>query len=470
MGTGAFSIAALGLLTRVLSPEDFGLYALVTASAAGLSGIVFQWLGMTTARFAVVDSMQGNMVVSLIAKGFWVVSTLLALGFAIGVFLLPQMQANLATMVLTLAATISIGAYTLALQQANATMAPIRYGLIAWSRAVATLLGSLLLVSWGMGASGAILGMVLGTLAVVSYFSWALFRLTMSVSVDPQVMRRMLHYGFPLVLGFLAIAIVDLADRFMIHAILGAGALAPYAAAYDVVQLAIGPLLNVFFLARFPAVLCSFERQNTRRLQLHLYRLGEKLLALGLPALMGLVVIANDLAGLLFGNGLHKQASLVLPFLAIAILIGCLKTYFLDIGYHLQRQTRVLAGIAFAMAALNLVLNAVFIQWHGIFGAAVATAFSFLFGATLSALGMRKFFRLRILAKVALLSTVASGVMAMVLSALPDASSVGSLVLKIAVGLLTYTLLALSLNIAACRKVTKNLWRNKTFRLKRRLF
>src|SRR5688500_16102015 len=48
---GLISFMAIPLFTRLLSPADYGRYALVAAAAALLNALIFQWLRLSMVRY-----------------------------------------------------------------------------------------------------------------------------------------------------------------------------------------------------------------------------------------------------------------------------------------------------------------------------------------------------------------------------------------------------------------------------------
>ena len=51
VGNGVFAIATLAFFTRLLSQEEYGMYALCMAEATFASGVLFQWLNVAISRF-----------------------------------------------------------------------------------------------------------------------------------------------------------------------------------------------------------------------------------------------------------------------------------------------------------------------------------------------------------------------------------------------------------------------------------
>jgi O-antigen/teichoic acid export membrane protein len=108
-------------------------------------------------------------------------------------------------------------------------------------------------------------------------------------------------------------------------------------------------------------------------------------LLLGTPVVVGIFVgMASDITRFFLGASLRADAVLVIPWVAIAIAIGCLKSYFLDIAFQLAKVTHMQSRITVLMAVLNVVLNLALMPKFGVVGAAMSTAAAFSMGAALS--------------------------------------------------------------------------------------
>ena len=120
VGNGVFAVATLAVFTRLLSPEEYGVYALGMAVATIASGVLFQWLNVAVSRFYPPHIEDPSKVMGVVSFGFWVATAVAALIF-IGLFpFLVAFGVKSITGFVLLMITIALGLYTLALQVANA--------------------------------------------------------------------------------------------------------------------------------------------------------------------------------------------------------------------------------------------------------------------------------------------------------------------------------------------------------------
>lgn len=455
-GNGIFAVASLSIFTRLLSPEQYGVYAIYMGIASVLSVIFFQWLSEAFGRFYPIYIDDLGKVLAVSSTGFWALTLMVALLFLGALPFHEFFGIGPELIVMLFLLTISLGRHNLALQIANAQSDPIRYGMISLSKSSIALFIGFILIFYGLAERGALLGLIVGLALSIIAFDLNLWtRLKPKNSLDPLLAAQMFRYGLPLSLNFLAILIVDLADRFIIGSLLGASHVAPYAVAYDLVQQLVGPVMNVLYIAAFPSIVKVFESMEIECTRTGLQCLGIKLITFGLPIAFGVGVLASDIAEIIFGVDYRQDAALIMPWLAAAIFIAAFKSYFFDLIFLLFHSTKYLVLISILMATLNIALNFLLLPKYGIIAAAWTTLFTFSFGAFTSWLFGRHLFILPALGNVLFGSTSACVFMCLVLFLLPSSSGIFWLLIKIFLGALTYIVVMFTLNVSGCRSSWK---------------
>ena len=444
----------MAVFTRFLSPTEYGVYSLVMAIATFANAIFFQWLNEAVGRFYPMHLVDPGKVMAVAARGFWLSTALAALLFLGALPFHELIVASPLLVGILFLITIALGRHTLALQLASAQSALIRYGMLSWVKNCVALLVGFALIHVGAREHGALLGSLAGLMIALLAISQ---KPRMKVgSVDTRLSAEMFSYGLPLTINFLAVAIVDLADRFMIGSLLGVGYVAPYSVAYDLVQQTIGPIMNVILLASFPAIVRVFEMEGDEPASVRLYALGSRLIAVGMPTAVGFGVLASDISELVFGNNYRQDAAKIMPWLAAAIFVGAFKISFLDVVFQLRHVTRYQVYISVLMAVVNIILNLFLLPHFGVIAAAWATLAAFAVGALVSWIISRSIFLIPNLGTVFWRSTIASGVVAIVLYVLPTSAGFICFLTKIALGVFTYAVIALILDVADCRRSLKS--------------
>jgi O-antigen/teichoic acid export membrane protein len=181
------------------------------------------------------------------------------------------------------------------------------------------------------------------------------------------------------------------------------------------------------------------------------------MLALALPACVGLALVAKPLTEVMVGPALAQGAAAVTPWIATSALFAGLTTYYTHQAFTLGRRTGLLLLAMAIPAALNIALNLVLIPRLGLTGALVATTASYGVGLAASILLGRLAQPLPLPWNALARAGLAAAAMGVVVANLPSLGGVLELALKAGVGALVYGLAAFLLDVADVRTRTKDL-------------
>jgi O-antigen/teichoic acid export membrane protein len=460
-GNGVLAIATLAIFSRLLSPAEYGIYALGMATATVVSAILFQWINAAVGRFYPMHLDDPSKVMLVVAKGFFIAIALTASVFTGGFIFRDLIEVNLSLLAIIFFITICLAFHNLALQVANVRNEPHLYGLLSWAKLSGTLLGGSILIYIGGGAQAALIGVIFGIFFSIVAFGRRLARQMRVGATDHRLSLDMLRYGLPLAISYIAIVIVDVSDRFMIGNLLGVTSVGPYAVAYDFIQQVIGPAMNVLYLAAFSSLVRIYEKEGNEAARMQLHMLGAKIVTLGLPVTLGVGFFSENIANLIFGAEYRQTAVEVMPLLAFAVFISAFKCYYLDSVMQLRRSTKCLAYSAIIMAGVNISLNLILLPSFGVMGAAWATFIAFLTGAIVSWIQANRLFDMPKLKNIFFKIFIANLAMLLVWQVLPESKTIWVL-LKLFIGVLTYICLGVLLNIDGFRSNLERLllhWR-----------
>ncbi len=456
---GLVNFAALAIFTRILSEREYGIFALVVASTSLVYAFGFQWLGLAVLRLLPPAGPARDGFLATVLRLF----LLLALIAGVGLLLvLPRTKGDL-TLALRLAGIallITSAWHELNLYLVTAENRPSRYSLFAGVRSVVALLAGTAAALAGWGAVGLTLGGVAGygtagTIALVRQWRPAL-----PAAADPAARRTLLVYGLPLAGTFLLDYVVSTSDRLLLGALISPEASGLYAPAYDLCQQALWALMMIVNLAAYPLAIRAVEQGDvaarTRQFNLHFLLLA----AIAIPSAAGLAILAPSMSGLL-GARFAPAARDLMPIIAVAMLIGGIKSYYFDLSFQLGHATRLqLITVAIAAVA-NLGLNLLLIPRMGIPGAAWATLVAYVIALVVSRLLGRRALLLPIpwtdLAKV----LAAAAGMALALWPLRGYLGVPALVLQVGAGMCAYLGLLLLLNPQQVRPMLLARWQSR---------
>jgi O-antigen/teichoic acid export membrane protein len=445
---GLISLLAIFVYTRLLLPEEYGRYALVIAGVGLANKLAFEWLRLSLLRFLPATH-DPRVLFATLGAGFL---CLVALSASIGAAALLFMSPDMRWMVgIGLALLWAQALFELELERARAQLAPKRYGRMALARAALGLMLGSGLAAIGFGAAAPLLGMIAATLIALMPPLLQTLREFRLALWDSRLMRQLLHYGAPLTvtagLGF----IIASSDRLLIGWLLDDAMVGRYAVSYDLTSFTIGLLLMIINLAAYPLALRALEDRGPEAARAQLNANLTALLAIGLPATIGLALLAEPVSEVLLGPDFSDQAMLLIPLVAVAALLRDFKAYYVDLAFYLGRNTLGQMWTAVAASLLSVMLNLWWIPAYGVSGAAATAIVTYLFAIVLSAWLGRSVFALPApgMAEIKVL-LAAFGMGGALWLVGPGTGPVG-LISRIVFGALFYGLLLLLFDVAGSR-------------------
>jgi len=416
--TGLIGLVSLIAFTRVLSPVDYGRYAVIIAIAGLIAGVGFQWLRQCLVRFGTqvyhlrqfLLGTLGALFASLMMVTIAVAATLMLLNGTLH-FKLSNMQ-----IVVICCLTWAQAWFELVADAARTEFKPWRYS-------SATLLRALLTLVFGVTAAvlthdvlivvlGMVVAYLLASTVVTPCWMSGLLRIDLATWLE---IRRLMTYGLPLAATLGLQFILDSIDRLMLAGMRGYTEAGVYSSAYNLAQFSIGTLLSSLSLASLPFAVRAFQAGNKKYTAELLGRNAIYGIGIGLPAVIGLVIIAPSLDSLLLGNFVAGKSGFVTIIIAVAIGLAAFRSYCLDIVFMLHQRTLVQAAVVGASAILNIILNVLFIPHWGAIGSALASLVAFVLAFISSLLLSRRLLKIHIPARDLTKILAATALMVLVL-------------------------------------------------------
>lgn len=381
---GVLGLISIYALTRLLNADQYGTYALGLAGVNFLAAILFQWLNAGASRLypsyvaSQNDFLHEVLLLFKISSGAGVIVFTIWLAFRPTSAISGEMSAVI------LLTAIAMGFYNLQLHIHNSSQQILHYGVLSTSRAAFVLFFVISAALAGFGSLGALLGVMFGSILAAILFGYRTQQTSQAKKGDVKIRIQIAKFGIPLFFTYAATMVIDFSDRFLIGWLYGPSSVGGYSASYDLAQQTVGVILNVFYLVLFPKIVTAWEKEKIEDVHLHINHLT-KVTFLAAGASAGVFIgLSADITHFMLGSELRGDAELVMPWIASAIAIGCLKSYLLDIALQLERRTKTLLYITLGMAIFNLLLNLVLLPKFGILGSAVSTLAAFSMGAIMS--------------------------------------------------------------------------------------
>ncbi|KQQ40959.1 polysaccharide biosynthesis protein [Methylobacterium sp. Leaf125] len=384
----ALNMGALAVFTRLASTDVFGLYLLILSWALVLYSATCQWPKFSFFALYAEDRaiLQVGTVVRLLGAMVGLAALIAACAAGLGLF---EPHAALAIF----AAVFGMMAFEGAAEIARTRLEVGAVALSVVLRAVLVLaLGSSALLLGGgaipllLATAGANIIAALPTLYVI--------RSLLRGGGSWTEARRLLAYGWPLVLSFGAAALAQTADRLVIGASIGVSELGAYGAFADFLRQSF-----VVFGDSVALALISIAKRDARDGGIAAARpvLEDAIRLLTLIAAFGAVFfLAFDglLVTLLLGPDYRETALRVAPLLVAASILQMFRSYYFGQVIYFTQKSQLDAVASLTLLVAIGGLSALLIPRYGVEGAAIAMATGQALACLVFILGSRERFRM----------------------------------------------------------------------------
>ena len=462
---GVVGFLAIILFTRLLSPEDFGRYALAFSVMTLAHVAVFSWLEAAMARFWAAQTpgaVQGHFA-SLYRTAF-VLSTGFLAVTGLAVWLVPTDPLFKLALAVGLAGAPVRCMVKLAQERFRAegeVAKSARLDMAVTAGGLAIGVGFALA---GAGGAAPLLGLGLAPLAALPFVLPGELKHARGGTFEAGRVRDYAMYGYPIAASLALTVVLSSTDRFVLDAHLGEAAVGAYHASYSIANRTLDVLFLWLGTAGQPALVMALERGGMERLKVAAREQLSTFLLVGLPAAAGVALVARPLSEVLIGEELRTAAASVTPWIALSALLFGLTAYYFGQAFTLGKKTKRLLVAMAVPAGLNVILNLILVPQFGLMGAAWATAASFGAGMIATWMIGRRVVALPIPWESLARCSVATGIMALVVSQLPAVGGLVELILDASVGGIVYAAAALILNAAGVRDVAADLMARRGLR------
>lgn len=360
-------LATIWAFTRLLTPSEYGSYALILSASVLAHALAFTWAESAALRF-LPDRDKAR------ANHF---ATLTAIALAVGV--VSCIALLLASRFAPLGAALAVGAAffrflsrlmreTERADQRSAAFVLAEIAYYAGGFGV----GVLLLATTQLGVAAPFAGLLTVSAGLAIRDGARLARLSRGGAVELARLSRYARYGLPLAAALALDAGVQAGVRAILAWTHGPAEAGAYAAAFGLAR-PIDLICAWMGLSAAPVLLAAWRDgpqavANTSR------QTARALLLLALPAAAGLALVARPLAAAMVGEGLAASAAAALPWLAMAGLMSGFALHFWSEAFQLAERTDLRLAIVAGAGLLQLALTAVLAPTHGAVGAAIAAA------------------------------------------------------------------------------------------------
>ena len=446
-------LIAVPIITRLFSPNDYGNYVLVLATVSVLLLVTAGWLSSSTIRFFPayqLNSDLGEFYATIVKLALISVAIITFLSLGILFLIKGSISSSFYSLMrIGILVFIVTSLFNVLLHFLRAKRHIGWYTFFSiWHKVMALAFGVVLVVFLRCGVEGLLWGSVI-SIALVITLLWKVAiegpELRTADFSTPLFMQAA-KYGFPIVVASLAQWILSLSDRYILEFFWGSREVGVYSLGYAVSQQSIFLVVSLFWLAATPIEMAIWETQGERASQEFLSKLTRYYLLIGLPAVVGLSVLAKSLIGVLAPRE-YYQGYKIVPLVALGVfLLGLRRRFASGLTYH--KKTHLSMFCVVSSALLNVGLNFLLVPRYGYIAAAITTAASYAFLLLLEVVISRRFFvwnfPFKSLEKGICASGVMGGVVYYIDSSLTSYALI-NLILGIPLGVLIYVVVLFSL-------------------------
>lgn len=441
---------AIAAFTRLMTPAEFGQYALALSVSMFAHTMVF-----TAAEAAAFRFLAQSKAASKTADHF---ATLLALALALaagvlvvtlGLLSLLNLKTETYALAFFAAGAAAFRFLTkLARESDRAAFDTGRYAIFETAYLVLGFGAGVALLTVGhFGAAAPFAGLLVAGIVVFAADAPRLLSRAKGGTISAPRVGGYLAYGAPLALALAVDLGVQALARIILAKQAGAAELGAFAAAFGLAR----PLDLIFMSAGAaiaPLILAAYENDGADAARKAARDAFSAIAAITFPAAAGLLLLAQPLSAVLVGAGLSAEAAAAMPWLVLAGLFSGFNLYYWSEAFQLTRRTGLRALIMLAPGALQIGLTLMLAPTHGAVGAAIASAAGAGAGSVLLALIGRRLFAPPIPWSTLARVTLATALMALAIIALPNRI----LSLSLLTGVFTYAAAALALNLFGARQ------------------
>ena len=449
---GLVGLGAIMAFTRLLTPAQFGDYALGFSIMSLIHTGLFTWNEAAMARLWAGEADQnGGRAFSATIYGAWGL-LLLVLPIAGLIAWFSPLEDGLKRAVL--AGLIATLPRTLAklVQERRRAAGDIRTSaLLDMTQTAGGFLIGASLAALGLGGAAPLLGAGVAAAMILPFVLRKERAIARPGTFQLDRARRHAAYGLPVAMSLILALVLATTDRFLLAAYLNPTAVGLYHAGYSLANRTLDVVFIWLGAAGGPALVMALERGGKAAMVKAAQEQASLMLLLTIPAAVGLALVATPLSQLMIGGPLAGGAAHVTPWIALSGLLAGLTTHYFHQAFTLGQRTKLLLAAMLIPAGANLLLNMLLIPRFGLDGALWATPLSYGLGLIASAYLGRRVVSLPIPLLTLLKALAASLVMACIILALPTPGGIWELMLKAGVGAGVYLAIIAALDAGGLR-------------------
>lgn len=449
-----FGFLSTATFTRLLSPDDYGIYVIGVGIAGFVSAILFTWVRFSVMRLQSEGGDRDFRGTALAAYGMSVACAPLLL-----LVIPPLAHRGWHEVGCAVVLALGIGLVEMGQEVMRARFQVREFVAGAILRTVVSFALCLAAIRLGWDGFGLLAGTAISYFVTAAFNARTIWRSPLA-KADLGELRLFFRLGFVFTITAFVYTFQCSMDRLFLAWHSGESFSGLYGASADLTRQIIQMPAGSLAAAAFPIAVSSLAQFGAAKARAQLERFGEILLAVSVPAAVGLALTIPYLAAFLLGPAFRDTARLIVPMLAAGWLFQCITQYYVHVSFHLAKKPEwsLLQGLV--SVAVNIALIWPMTNAWGLQGTAASFMISEAVGVVIGLVLTRFAYPLPYLLAPLARTLLASGLMAgavLALERLLPMPGVVTFAALAASGMMVYGLAAIGLNICDARGVLHTL-------------
>jgi O-antigen/teichoic acid export membrane protein len=376
---GSFgNLVMVAVYTKILSPDQYGIYMVSTAVLSFLCIIFSDWIGVSGLRFFTEFKAKGytkpyfSTLLFLLASNLAILFIACYFGFnsITSYFKIPS---YIFLAVLFLIIPVAIRA--LLFQILRAQIQPLDYSISVVSNQIITVFLSFLIVKYfHLGGLSLLIGMSASIIFIdiIMFFQCKLYKTLVFNNVDFSILKEFYKYGLPISLAGLGMWILTQSNRFVLQHYKGSYFNGILGVGFNLTFSLILPLFAIITIAAVPRLFNM--HQEGKDVNPIITKLTEYYFVFFTPIILILCLYPYEITRI-FSSKEYTESYILIPFLAVSIFIFGL-TEYTTIQYHIAKKTYIDTFAKLASGILGLILSIILIPKYNLLAVGISTLIS----------------------------------------------------------------------------------------------
>lgn len=439
---GVLAFLVVTIYTRLLSPSEYGDYAVLIALVGFTDSLVFMSVRHAIMRNITHAQKDGDHAYLMNAVFVYVLGSLACLAvffFLTGSDFFNNLEhKNLYSFLGFMVASEAFS--QLVIIMARIRLQNILFFSLNIMRSIISVCAGAILIGGGLGVMGAVYSFLLSASlsCVVGVIGTPDFRKLRIAMLNSKIMRDIVAFGLPLVFVLSVQSAVFVTDRLMLDHLIGGDVVGLYSAAQDIPTRLINMLIVSIHVAAYQLAVHKLDHEGEEACKAQLRQNYMLLLGVGLPATVGMIVLAPGLANVLLGLKFRPFfIDYIVFFAPMAFMNSFLQHYFV-LSFNFAKKNHMMIVPFTGALAINAVLGYFGIYYLGVEGAILGAFAAYVFLIAMTIVLARDIFRMPVPFVPTVQIAAATFLMAVIVRAADFGGTIFALVASAIIGAAVY--------------------------------